>query len=489
MTALPRLLYATALLLALAAAAHAGAEAPPQGLDHQLTLPSGPLSYRATWSGTILRDQDGKPQATVSATSYVRSGVADAARRPVLFAFNGGPGASSSPLHTGLLGPRVAGKPDASGQRTMRDNPHALLDIADVVLVDPVGTGFNRELSTGGVQAYLNVDGDARAVETFIREWLREHRRATSPIYIAGESYGGYRLATMAKNMTDLNIDGLVLISPGLDFSASAGLGNDQGYIFALPSMAATAYVHGKLDTQGRSVEQVFEQARAFAQGDYAVALQQGDLLPAAHKARIAQAMARLIGIDATFIESVNLRVPTQDFLEQLVPGKIVGRIDTRVTAPKPEKALVAGRSKAADDPALGMGKSNVIKSPLLRDYLKEATGWRGEQDYVSLSLNLNFAWDWRGRSPKMEDNAALQATPGLVAFMKARPKARLLLLSAYYDLATPVLAQQYALTHIGLPQQRVQMIAYAAGHALYDDATRPATAQTLRRFLETQVD
>lgn len=489
MTALPRLLQATAIALVLASTPLAHADAPPEGIVHQLALPSGPLSYRAAWSETILRDQNGKPQASISATSYVRTGVADASRRPVLFAFNGGPGASSSPLHTGLLGPRVSDKGDAFGRRSLRDNPHAILDIVDVVLIDPVGTGFNRELAPGGVQAYLNVDGDARAVETIIRDWLGKNKRGDSPIYIAGESYGGYRLATMGKNVTDLNIEGLVLISPGLDFSATAGLGNDQGFIFSLPSMAATAFVHGKVDARGRSADQVFEEARAFAQGEYAVALQQGDLLPATDRARIAQAMSHMIGIDAKVIEDARLRLPTQDFLEQLVPGMIVGRIDTRVTAPKPKEALVAGRSKAADDPALGVGKSNVIKSPLLRDYLKQATGWRGEQDYVSLSLDLNFAWDWRGRSPKFEDNAALQATPGLVAFMKARPKARLLLLSAYYDLATPVLAQQYSLTHSGLPMERVQMIAYAAGHALYDDNTRPATAATMRRFLQSQPD
>lgn len=489
MTASPRLLHAAAIAFTLAAAPFALAEAPPEGIVHQLALPSGPLSYRATWSDTILRDKDGKPQATISATSYVRTGVTDTSRRPVLFAFNGGPGASSSPLHTGLLGPRVSDKGDAFGRRSLRDNPHAILDMADVVLIDPVGTGFNRELTPGGQQPYLSVEGDARAAETIIRAWLAQNKRGSSPLYIAGESYGGYRLASMAKNLADLNIDGLVLISPGLDFSASAGLGNDQGFIFALPSMAATAFVHGKIDAQGRSVDQVFEEARAFAQGEYVMALQQGDLLPASEKTRVAQVIARFIGIDAKFIEGVNLRVPTQDFLEQLVPGMIVGRIDTRVTAPKPKEALVAGRSKAADDPALGVGKSNVIKSPLLRDYLKEATGWRGEQEYVSLSLDLNFAWDWRGRSPKFEDNVALQSTPGLVAFMKARPKARLLLLSAYYDLATPVQAQQYALTHIGLPQERVQMISYASGHALYDDATRPTTAATLRKFLQTQVD
>ncbi len=477
-------LRATAFALSLAFAPFVHAGAPAGGVQHTLQLKSGALPYRAIWTETVLSDKDGKPQATISSTSYVRDGVKDASQRPVLFAFNGGPGASSSPLHTGLLGPKIAGKADANGKRTFTDNADTLLDIVDVVLIDPVGTGFNRELAPGGMKAYLTVDSDAKAAETVIRDWLKQHGRTGSPVFIAGESYGGYRLATLAKDVTDLNVQGLVLISPALDISATAGIGNDLPFVFELPAMASAAFAHGKLDARGRTVEQVYEEARAFAQGEYVVALQQGDLLPAAERTRVAKRMAELIGISADSIAGFKLRVPSQEFLELLVPGMIVGRIDTRVTAPKPPKALVEGRSKAADDPALGMGKSNVIKSPALRDYLKEAAGWQGEQDYASLSLDLNFAWDWRGRSPKMEDNASLQSTPGLVAFMKAKPQARLLLLGAYYDIATPVLAQRYVLTHIGLPQERVQMAAFAAGHAVYDDNTRPSVAAILRQFV-----
>jgi carboxypeptidase C (cathepsin A) len=470
----------TLFLLAVAAPLRA-ADAPPAGLPHTLALPAGPLAYRAIWTETVLHDKAGVPQATISTTAYLREGVANAATRPVLFAFNGGPGASSSPLHTGLLGPRLAGKADAQGRRIFTDNPDTLLDIADIVLIDPVGTGFNRELQPGGMQAYLNVDGDAAATQAVIRAWLTQHGRTASPVFIAGESYGGYRLATMVRTMADLNIRGVVLISPALDFSVSP----DQRFIFELPSLAAAAFAHGKVNQAGRTVEQVFEEARAYAQGDYAVALQQGDLLAASDRARVAQRVAALVGLPAATIEQNNLRMPSQAFVEQLVPGSVLGRIDTRVVAPKPEKALVAGRSKAADDPALGMGKSNVIKSAALRDYLVEATGWQGERDYVSLSLDLNFAWDWRGRSAKFEDNTPLQATPGLVAFMQAKPQARLLLMGAYYDLATPWLGQQYALTHSGLPQERIAMQAFAAGHAVYDDKTRASAAQLLRRFIE----
>lgn len=331
----PRALRTAALLIALSTCLPAlrAADAPPEGLRHALQLASGPLSYRATWSALVLKDARGAPQATISSISFVRDDVVDTGRRPVLFAFNGGPGSSSSMLHTGLLGPRITGKLDAAGKRTYVDNPDTLLDAVDIVLIDPVGTGFNRELKAGGAAAYWNVDADARAAETLIRAWLKKHRRTASPVYIAGESYGGYRLATMSQRIADLNIQGLVLISPVLDMSLAAAPGNDQAFILELPSMAAAAWRHGKLTNMGSTVEQIYEEARAFAQSDYAVALQSGNELSDSERQRIAARMSALIGLPSEVIAGYDLRVPTQDFLEQLVPGKIVGRVDTRVTA------------------------------------------------------------------------------------------------------------------------------------------------------------
>ncbi len=479
MPSFPRALRTTALLLALSAcypAVHA--QAPAEGVRHTLQLAGGALPYRAIWNELILKDSAGAEQATISTITYLREGVTAPDKRPVIFAFNGGPGASSSMLHTGLLGPQLSAK------GVFRDNPDTLLDVADVVLIDPVGTGFNREIKPGGAKTFWTVEADAKATETAIRDWLRAHQRTASPLYIIGESYGGYRLATMSASLKDLNVGGLVLISPALDMSATAGLGNDLPFIFELPTMAATAFSHGKIEARGRTVQQVFEEARAFAQGDFASALQQGSELPAAERDRIARRVAALIGLTPEVVAGFNLRVPSQEFLEQLVPGKIVGRIDTRVTAPKPEKALVEGRSKAADDPALGLGKSNVIKNAPLRDYLKQATGWHGERDYIGLTLDLNFAWDWRAPTGGYDDNAARQATPALAEFMTAKPQAKLMLISAYYDLATPALGQRYSLTHSGIDRGRIELVTFDSGHAVYDDASRATTAATLRRFI-----
>ena len=154
-------------------------------------------------------------------------------------------------------------------------------------------------------------------------------------------------------------------------------------------------------------MEQVYEEARAFAQTDYVVALQQGSALAAQDRDLLAERMSKLIGLPTSTIAAANLRIDTQDFLEQLVPGKVVGRIDTRVAAPKPDGPLVAGRPKAADDPALHMGASNVIKNIWVRDYLRNEVGVKTDLDYISLTLDVNFAWDWNSGSHKLEDHSA----------------------------------------------------------------------------------
>ena len=458
---------------------------PPASSRHVIHVGDMAIPYVATWSSTMLKDAAGVPQATISETSYVREGVRDRAQRPVMFAFNGGPGASSSPLHFGILGPRRFGSPDGKGGSTFIDNPQTLLDVADLVLIDPVGTGFSRELHAGGGRAYWTSEGDSKAAQTVIRDWLRENGRTTSPVYIVGESFGGYRLAEMAKDIGDLNVVGLVLVSPGTDMSGEAGIASDQHFVFTLPSMATTAYAQGKTQAAVRSVEQVFEEARAFAQSDYVVALQQGSALGAQDRDRLAERMAKLIGLPASTIAAANLRIDTQEFLEQLVPGKVVGRIDTRVAAPKPEGPLIAGRSKAADDPALHMGASNVIKNGRVRDYLRNEIGVKTDLDYISLTLDVNFAWDWNSGSRKLEDNLRnLNPTPNLAKLMREKSASRLLLLSGYYDLATPVLYQRYALTHAGVPLDRTRMVAFGAGHTVYDDDMRQQVSKELHDFI-----
>jgi carboxypeptidase C (cathepsin A) len=461
----------------------------PATSTHTVTLHGRPVTYEVTWSGMTLPPGATRPDTTISATSYVRTDE-PGMQRPVAFAFNGGPGASSTPLHFGLLGPRARTTPAPGGPTAAAsfvDNPDSLLDIADLVLIDPVGTGFNEELRPGGNQPYLTVATDAKAVETLIREWLADRGRTSSPVVLIGESYGGTRLAQLTRTLGDLDVRGLVLISAATDMAGTVVPGSDQAYIEDLPSMAVTAAYHKRGYHSGEIPSKVYETARAFAQGPYAVALQAGNHLPSTERVRVAGEMSKLLGLPAANIAKLKLRVPSQDFLEQLLPGKIVGRIDTRVTAPANPAPLIPGRRKEADDPALAMGASNVKKSPSAREYLQKEVGVQTDRDYVALTLDVNFAWDWRATSPKFEDNIAyLDSTPHLVTFMATHPAVRMFVAQGYYDLATPVLAMRYALSHSNVPGDRTTIRAYAGGHTIYEDgAARHALAEDLRAFLE----
>jgi carboxypeptidase C (cathepsin A) len=459
----------------------------PVATRHEIKIGGAKVAYTATFAEAPLNDAGGQLQATISSTAYVVERVRDRANRPVLFLFNGGPGASSSPLHFSAFGPRrLTDEKDAAGQRKLVDNSYSLLDVADLVFIDPVGTGFSRERPGACSGAYWSVDSDAAAALQLVRKWLADNGRGGSPLFIAGESYGGFRLATMLKDTGDLQIAGLIMISPLLDASGSSDtVGNDQPYIFSLPSMAVAAWEHHKIDRAGRTIEQIYSEAEHFAQSDYAVALQQGSLLPATQRDQIASRMAALIGLPVETISAANLRIETQSFLEKLLAsdGLIVGRLDTRVTAPKPDAAKAPQRPPGANDPALGLGASNVIKSEPIKAYMDRELGVHTARAYLSLTLDVNFRWNWQGEgnSPRFYFNQ----TQYIAAAMAKQPPMRVLLVGGYYDLAVPLLAPRYALAHAGVPLDRVDMQAVVAPHSAFQGDTNLANgSRVVHEFL-----
>jgi carboxypeptidase C (cathepsin A) len=452
----------------------------PVATHHRETIGGQAIDYIATFAETALNDGNGRALATISATSYVRQ--PEDPHRPVLFVFNGGPGASSSPLHFGAFGPRriVTG---SDGKRSLADNPYSLLVDADLVFIDPVGTGFSRVLPGGDGQPYWSVDGDAKAVLDLIRAWLGEHSR--SSVFIAGESYGGFRLARLAKDAADLPISGLILISPLLDASASTEApGNDMPFIFGLPSMAVTAWKQGRTHIDAAEPGRVFDLASHFAESDYALALLQGSRLAPAEKTRIAARMAELIGLPVKLIEDHDLRIGTDLFVESLLADqdKTVGRLDGRVSAPV-HRDLPSDRPAAANDPSLGLGKSNVITNSVAADYFRDELGVSPGRDYVSLTLDVNFRFDFHtgGRDGVFYTNP----TPNIGALMKAMPNSRLLLVGGYYDLAVPLLAPRYAIDRAGIPLDRVAVAAFESGHSAFDgDAALTRMQALMHGFL-----
>lgn len=454
------------------------ADGPGQSVQERFS--DGPLSYSVAWSELKLDPELGEASATISGTAYLMDCACERAARPVMFLFNGGPGASSSPLHFSI-GPKARGKDGA-----FPDNPYTVLRAADLVFIDPVDTGFSRAHSQDGQARYLSVDGDVDAVNRYIRAWLDENGRQAAPLVLAGQSYGGARLANLVAKVSDLNVRGLMMVSPALDSAAGQ---TDLGHVFALPTMAATAWRFGRSSIQAGSEAESWEIARAYAEGAYLLALQKGDRIGPEEKAAVAGELAAMTGLSAQDVLVANLRVNSQFFLENVLAedGLLVSRLNTAVTSPRPSPEVNAHRPAAANDPSLGLGRSNVILSAEIARYLADMTGLQRGEEYRSLNLDANFAWDWRpsAKTPNFYASSA----PVLSRFMQEKAGVNLLVFAGYRDLATTLLGTGYALTHNGFPQDRVRLVALPGGHSPYDEETLKADiADQLFSFIETAV-
>jgi len=438
---------------------------------------SDKLAYKVHWDSFTLDEAEGAVGSVISGTSYLQDCACDLSRRPVVFLFNGGPGASSSPLHF-ALGPHGRER----GAATFPDNSNTILRAADLVFIDPVETGFSRAASADGTSRFLGVDGDVEAVSAYIHNWMTAHDRPGAPVFIVGQSYGGFRLANLLPGLGDMNVRGLIMVSPMLNASAGA---SDLGNVFALPTMAATAWRFGKSSLNVSSESEAWEEARQFSETDLLVALQQGALLDPLEKQRLAVEIAGLTGLPVDLVEKADLRVDIQDFLETLLASDnlLISRLNTAKTdAVKPALAN-PDRPAAANDPSLGLGRSNKILAGDIAAYLKDMTGLDQGEDYRSLNLDANFAWDWSGANLEL---FYADATPRVADFMNANVDAQLLVFGGYRDLATPLLATRYALTHGGLPQARVDLAMLPSGHSPFDeDALQAPFSDRIFTFIQ----
>lgn len=433
----------------------------------------GAVSYTAHWDSLEL-DKDGSGRATtISGTAYLRDVDCEPDERPVTFLFNGGPGASSSPLHF-ALGPK------ARGDEYFPDNPYTILRVSDLVFIDPVETGFSRAASEDGTSPYLSIDGDANAVKTYIDAWLKSHGREGAPVFVVGQSYGGFRLGNLVSELGDLRVHGLVMVSPALDM----GAGGDLSHVFAMPTMAATAWRFGKSSIEAPSEEAAWEIAREFAESDYLVALQKGDRIEQGALEAIASRMAAMTGLPQDMIEDARLRIGIQPFLETLLAdeNKLVSRLNTAVTQEKRPPAN-PDRPDGANDPSLGLGKSNKIISEDIGNYLKDLTGLQRDDGYRSLNLDANFAWDWRRES--RAPNFSYSVMPAFSRYLGGHEKTVMLVFGGIRDLAVPALETEYHLTHAGLPEERVTFVKMASGHSPFNEEDLQAPfAETIHEFI-----
>jgi carboxypeptidase C (cathepsin A) len=457
---------------------------------HVATARGARLDYTATCEYLPVVDhafgnERGEPEAAVFCTSYQLEGAAPSSR-PVCFAFNGGPGSSSVWLHLGALGPKRVVVPDDGSTPTppyaVSDNPLTWLAHFDLVFIDPPHTGWSICAGDDARKKMLSVDGDVAALTEVMRVWLTRHKRWSSEVYLAGESYGTTRGAALADALLNSNVAlaGLILVSCAMDLqSVFFSPRNDLPYATFLPALANVAQFHGRLTgALGASSQAAREAAEAFVHEDYLRALHAGARLSSGERKRIAKRVAELTGLPAAVVEEQNLRIRDFFFFFELLrdQGRQVGRLDARVTSP-----LAAQRGREFEfDP--GIEAISVSYGMATLAYFSETLGLAEPQRYELLNFDTHKAWNWnRGES---RGNAYCSTSPDLSRAMRRNAHLRVFAASGRYDLGTPYSASDWSLAQLDVPAEvmaRVEHHYYDAGHMMY---TRQADLEKLERDL-----
>jgi carboxypeptidase C (cathepsin A) len=442
---------------------------PPTVTKHKIEVRQKSLSYEATFGKLPIRNPKGDIEATLSFTAYTAGDAEGGDRsRPLTFMFNGGPGSSSVWLHLGGIGPRRVSMQDDGGMPPppfrIVDNDHTWLDFTDLVFVDPVDTGYSRAANEELTKKYLSVKGDLELTGQFVQSYLNRFNRWSSPLFLGGESYGTFRSAGLAGTLIEKGIvfNGIILISSVLELGTLLfQSGDDLPYSLYPPSFAATAWYHRALEPnlQRKSLAELLPEVERWSQERYAVALARGNTLPAGERQEIVLALARYTGLSAELIDQWNLRISGSRFCNELLRGskRTVGRLDSRHTGFDPS----ASSDTLVFDPSM-----SAIRAPFtaaFNHYVRDELGHEGDDEYHILRT---LEWNWGDA-----EDAAPRTTNQLQDAFANNPYLHVLVMSGYYDLATPYFATRHTFDRLTLdPQirQQIRTIEYEGGHMIY---------------------
>lgn len=448
--------------------------------SHSFTTGGREMAYTVRTGRIILKAEDEKegekPKAAVFFVAYTLNKPDDSpdseyyAGRPITFAFNGGPGSSSVWLHLGLLGPRrVILEQDGRSlppPYRLVNNENSLLDKTDLVFIDPVTTGFSRAVPGEKDKQFHGFKADIGSVGDFIHLYISRYHRWGSPRFLIGESYGTTRAAGLAGYLQErhgLYLNGIMLVSAVLNFlTLEFDPGNDLPFALFLPTYAATAFYHKRLAPELQAdLGKTLAEVEAFAMGEYATALLQGDSLDQESRASIAARLSRYTGLSQRYVESTDLRINIHRFVKELLRDehRTVGRLDSRFTGVDRD---AAGEGHEYD-PSYA-----IIQGPYsgtLNDYIRRELQFQSDLPYEILSERVH-PWSYDDHQ-----NTYVNVSETLRKAMSMNPHLRVFVANGYYDLATPYLATRYTFNHLGLDrslQGNISMAHYEAGHMMY---------------------
>jgi carboxypeptidase C (cathepsin A) len=463
------------------------AEVPPVVTHHQIALNGKTLNYTATTGRLPIKRGDGKTEAEMFFVAYTLDGQ-ETARRPLTFAFNGGPGSASVWLHMGALGPkRVVLQPNGfmpAAPYRLEDNPDTLLDRTDIVMVDAMATGYSRAANAELTKKFLGVKGDVQGFGEFIRLYLSRYERWSSPLFLLGESYGTTRAAGIAGYLADHGIafNGVTLLSMAVDFQTLEwNKSNDLPYLLLVPTFNMIAGYHHKLSADlTQDVAKTREEVVRWSNNEYALALGKGDAMTPEERRKIVEQLSRYIGLKPEVIEAHDLRIDVPTFTKELLLDRklISGRLDGRFTSPNP------GDERGGYDPT-----SAAILPPYtsaFNNYLRTELNYKSDMPYRVFAYDQpGFqTWEWGNAVEGFPSTAS-----GLRSAMIKNPYMKILVMEGYYDLATPFAAANWTMDHLDLDGQYRQNISYStygSGHMVYiDRAEHDKMKKDLVEFME----
>ena len=451
--------------------------------EHRVTVNNQSISYRATAGTQPVWNEKGMPIATLNYTYYEREGITDRSRRPLVISFNGGPGSGSVWMHLAYTGPRILNIDDEGypvQPYGIKENPYSIIDVADVVYVNPVNTGYSRILdSTVDRSTFFGVNADIDYLAEWINTFVTRHNRWRSPKYLIGESYGTTRVSGLAlalQNKQWMYLNGVILVSP-TDLGVKRDVTVDAAN--RIPYFAAAAWYHEMLpiELQRKDLLEVLQEAESFAVDELLPAIAKGGFLPMEEKQQIAQKIAYYSGLDAETILSHNLDVPYRFFWKDLLrdkEGYTVGRLDSRY------KGL--DRTLAGTSPDFNSELTAWLHAftPAINYYYQEVLNFKTETKYNMFGPVR--PWD---RSDDETGENLRQA-------MAQNPYLHVMIQSGYYDGATTYFNAKYTMWQLdpsGRMKDRFRFEGYRSGHMMYLRKEDLKNANNhIREFIEVTI-
>ncbi len=444
--------------------------------QHEATVNGKKIQFTARAGTMMLKDETNQPIAHFGFTSYTKNGENDARKRPIMFAYNGGPGSSSFWLHMGVLGPKRIVVDDTNftpaAPYQMVNNDFSVLDIADLVMIDPVGTGLSVPVGEAKFEDFWGVDQDIRSISLFIKQFLIQNDRINSPKYLLGESYGTFRNAGVMNNLLSQGIamNGVIMVSAVFDLRTLIfPPGDDMPYVVHFPTYAATAWYHDKIENKPKDLYAFLDEIRKFTEEEYVPALYKGDQLTESAKRSMAQKLANYTGTDADYWYRADLRVTNGEFFAEFLrdEGEIVGRLDSRFTG-----INMDGISQTGDHDPQSAAISPAYISAFLDYFYGDLKVSKDLTYTTSAGGRKGFKWDWSHQgNQRWGTQAAINTGIDMAQAMTRDPNMKVLILNGIYDIATVFYGVEYSINHLGLPKHikdNIIMEYYEAGHMMY---------------------